>query len=145
MLPSRPKENINLIYFLTHLCWILIFMIIIAAIFALLIIIDIWSLPEILHFNLLFFFLFIFVYSHVHTLFGSLLPPISHRLPLSPILPHFQAESVLPFKLFLLIYLFFVILLLIRKNWLNYSISKCTVSSMVNSAKYLRSGVSRIV
>jgi hypothetical protein len=40
--------------------------------------------------NILFF---LFIYSHVYTLFGSFLPP---PRPLAPP-PHFQAEPVLPF------------------------------------------------
>jgi hypothetical protein len=43
-------------------------------------------------------FFFLFIYSHVHTLFGPFLPPC----PLPPLCPptpsRFQAEPVLPFS-----------------------------------------------
>jgi hypothetical protein len=53
-----------------------------------------------LHWN---FFNFLFIYSHVHTLFEPFLPPALHPFPLSPIHPPcFQAEPVLPLSLILL-------------------------------------------
>jgi hypothetical protein len=45
---------------------------------------------------------FLFIYSHVHTLFGSFLPPTPLPKPLPPIPPHFQAKPVLPISLILL-------------------------------------------
>jgi hypothetical protein len=47
-------------------------------------------------------FLKIIIHSHVHTLFGSILPPAPHPYPLPHKPPHFQAESVLPLSLILL-------------------------------------------
>jgi hypothetical protein len=44
-------------------------------------------------------FIFLFIYSHVHTLFGSILPPVPH--PIFPS-PQFQAGPVLPSSLILL-------------------------------------------
>jgi hypothetical protein len=59
-----------------------------------------WSLNHLSHCTSSFFFLFI--YSHVHTLFGSFLPLAAcpHCLPPTP--SCFQAESVLPLSLILL-------------------------------------------
>jgi hypothetical protein len=46
---------------------------------------------------------FLFIYSHVHTLFESFLPPAPCLIPLpSNLHPHFQAEPVLPLTLILL-------------------------------------------
>jgi hypothetical protein len=45
-------------------------------------------------------FYFLFIYSHVHTLFGSFLPPVPHPLPSS--LPLFQSGTILPLSLILL-------------------------------------------
>jgi hypothetical protein len=39
---------------------------------------------------------FSFIYSHVHTLFGPLLPPALHPLSPCPKPPRFQTELVLP-------------------------------------------------
>jgi hypothetical protein len=48
------------------------------------------------------FFYFLFIYSHVHTLFGPFLAPPLHVLsvPLTP--PHFQGEPILLLSLILL-------------------------------------------
>jgi hypothetical protein len=63
----------------------------------------IWS--EVFIHRVCFFKLFLFIYSHVHTvLFGSFLPPDPYP-PISPSLlfpPPFQAEPVLPLSLILL-------------------------------------------
>jgi hypothetical protein len=58
---------------------------------------SLWASPMKMTF---FFFLkfFSFIYSHVHTLFELFFPP--HLLSLLLILPHFQAEPVLPLFLF---------------------------------------------
>jgi hypothetical protein len=49
-----------------------------------------------------FFKNFLFIYSHVHTLFGPFLLPAPCPLPLSLTPPHFQAEPGLPLSLILL-------------------------------------------
>jgi hypothetical protein len=48
------------------------------------------------------FLLLLFIYSHVHTLFGSLLPPAPSPRPSPPFSPWFQAGLVLPLSLVLL-------------------------------------------
>jgi hypothetical protein len=45
---------------------------------------------------------FLFIYSHVHTLFGPFLPPAPYPLPLPFSPSHFQAEPVLPYSPILL-------------------------------------------
>jgi hypothetical protein len=47
------------------------------------------------------FFLFLFIYSHVHTLFGSFLH-LASLTPFSRLPPHFQEGPVLPLSLILL-------------------------------------------
>jgi hypothetical protein len=45
---------------------------------------------------------FLFIYSHVHTVFGSFLPLVPGSHPLTPTRPCFQAELALPLSLILL-------------------------------------------
>jgi hypothetical protein len=45
---------------------------------------------------------FLFIYSHVHTLFGPFLPSAPHSLPLPLTLPRFQGDPVLPLSLIFL-------------------------------------------
>jgi hypothetical protein len=46
--------------------------------------------------------LFFFIYSYVHTMFGSFLPPLPSAPSLYPPPSRFQAETVVPFSLILL-------------------------------------------
>jgi hypothetical protein len=58
--------------------------------------------------SILFIYLFILLYSYVHTMFGSFLLPSHGPLPyslapsLAPSTPHYQAETILPLSLILL-------------------------------------------
>jgi hypothetical protein len=45
-----------------------------------------------------FFLNFLFIYSHVHTLFGPFLTPALYLLPFPFTPPHFQAEPVILLK-----------------------------------------------
>jgi hypothetical protein len=48
----------------------------------------------------------LFIYSHVHTLFVSFLPPASLPSPLSPFCPQFQAGPVLPLTIIFFCFFF---------------------------------------